>query len=64
MGWYNLPGIYQVHVWYCRGQVVAPGRARREPEKTAKKVEKVTQSLYFTNVPLEAGWTYRHETPG
>jgi hypothetical protein len=40
-------------------------RAGREPQKTDKKVnKKVTQSLYVTNVPPEAGLTYRHETSG
>jgi hypothetical protein len=39
-------------------------RAGREPEETGKKVEKVTQSLYVTYVPLKAGLTYRHGTSG
>jgi hypothetical protein len=36
--------------------------AGREPEKTCTK--RVTKSLYFTYVPLEAGLTYRHGTSG
>jgi hypothetical protein len=40
-------------------------RAGREPQKPGKKkVKKVTETLYFTYVPLEAGLTYRHGTSG